>query len=131
MDESQDGGKFLIDGALLHRLGEKNTQIGIPSTTANDGFYLYLSVMEVAENFSSEVKIVGIKSDGGENLRVCREALELKYTNDYFSPHPSPYSAWSALHIYWQRLATRECNKSSRIMVRLTQNRKGLIYRSA
>ena len=39
--------------------------------------------MEVVENFGLEAKIVGITSDGGGNLRVCREALESKYTNDY------------------------------------------------
>ena len=78
MDESQDGGNFLIDGALLHRSGEKNTHIGMPSTTATDGVSLYLSVMEVVENFVLEAKIVGIKSDCGDNLRVCREAMESK-----------------------------------------------------
>ena len=34
--------------------------------------------------------IVGITSDGGGNLRVCRKALELKYTNDSVSPPPKP-----------------------------------------
>ena len=46
--------------------------------------------MEVMENFGLEEKIVGITSDGDGNLRVCREALESKYTNDsvFFSPKP-------------------------------------------
>ena len=58
----------------------------MPPTTTNDGISLYLSVMEVAENFGLEEKVVGIMSNGGGNIRVCREALELKYTNDSVSP---------------------------------------------
>ena len=73
----------------------------MPSTTATDGVSLSLSVMEVVENFGLEANIVGITSDGGGNLRVFREAMESKYTNDSIFPHPSPYSPWSALHIYW------------------------------
>ena len=34
--------------------------------------------------------IVGITSDGGGNLRVCREALESKYTNNYIPPPTKP-----------------------------------------
>ena len=46
--------------------------------------------MEVVNNFGSEEKIVVITSDGGGNIRVCREAMESKYTNDsVFSP-PNP-----------------------------------------
>ena len=46
--------------------------------------------MEVAENFGLEEKVVGIMSNGGGNIRVCREALESKYTNNsVFSP-PKP-----------------------------------------
>ena len=60
----------------------KNTHIGIPSTTSTNGVSLYFSVMEVVENFCLEANIVGITSDGGGNIRVCREALESKYTND-------------------------------------------------
>ena len=78
----------------------KNTHIGMTATTATDGVYLSLSDMEVVENFGLEAKIVGIMSDGGGNLQVFREALELKYTNDSVFPHPIPYSPWSALHIY-------------------------------
>ena len=63
----------------------------MPSTTATDDVSLSLSIMEVVENFGSEEKIVGIMSDGGGNLRVCREALESKYTNDYTPHPPSPY----------------------------------------
>ena len=100
----------------------KNTHIGMPSTTATDGVSLSLSVMEVVENFGLEAKIVGITSDGGGNLRVCREALESKYTNDSLFFHPRPYSPWIALHIYWQGLARREFNQSSWMMVRLTRN---------
>ena len=72
----------------------------MPSTTANDGVSVYLSVMEAVENFGLEAKILGITSDGGGNLQVCREVLESKYTNDSVFPHPSPYSPWSALLIY-------------------------------
>ena len=90
MDEPQDGGNFLIYGALLYRSVEKNTHIGMPSTTATDGGSLYSAVMEVVDNFGLEGKIVGITSDGGGNLWVCREALELKYTNDsvFFTQAP-------------------------------------------
>ena len=62
----------------------------MPYTTDTDGVSLYLSVMEVVENFGLEAKIVGINSDGGVNIRVCREALDLKYTNDSVSPPPNP-----------------------------------------
>ena len=78
----------------------KNTHIGMPSTTATDCVSLSLSVMEAVENFGLEAKIVGISSDGGGKLWVCREAQELKYTNYSVYPHPGPYSPWSALHIY-------------------------------
>ena len=54
----------------------KNTCIGMLSTTATDGVSLSLSVMQVVDNFVFEAKIVGIKIDGGGNLRFCREALE-------------------------------------------------------
>ena len=94
----------------------------MPSTTATDGVSLSLSVMKVVENFGLEAKIVGITSDSGGNLRVCREALEAKYTNDSVFPSPSPYSSWSVLHIYYQELARQECNQSSRMMVKLTRN---------
>ena len=56
----------------------KNTHIGMPSTTDNDGVSLYLSDMEVVENFGLEAKIVGITSDGSGNLRVCMEAMDSK-----------------------------------------------------
>ena len=52
------------------------------STTATDGASLSLSVMEVVENFGLQAKIVGITSDGAGNIRVCREAMDSKYTND-------------------------------------------------
>ena len=72
----------------------------MPSTTGTDVVSLYLSVMEVVENSGLEAKIVGITSDGGENLQVFREALESKYTNDSIFSHPRSYSPWSYLHIY-------------------------------
>ena len=100
----------------------KNTHIGMPSNTATDGASLYLYVMEVVEKFGLEGGIMGITSDGGDNLWVCREALESKYTNDSVFYQPSPYSPWSALHIYWKGLATRECNRLSRMMVMVTRN---------
>ena len=68
----------------------KNTDIGMPSTTSTDVVSLSLSVMEVVENFGSEAKIAGITSDGGGKLRVGREALESKYTNEYVFPTQAP-----------------------------------------
>ena len=68
----------------------KNTHTGMPSTTATDVVSLYFSVMEVVEIFGLEANIVGITSDGGENLQVCREALDSKYTNDFVFPPPKP-----------------------------------------
>ena len=94
----------------------------MPYTTATDGVSLSLSVKEVVENFGLEAKIVGVTSDGGGNLRFCRETLDSKYTNDSVFPHPGPYLPWSALHIYYQELARQECNQSSRMMVKLTRN---------
>ena len=77
-----------------------NTLFGMSSDTATGGVYLYFSIMEVVENFGLEVKIVGITSDGGGDLRFCREALDSKYTNDFVFFNPSPYSPWTAFHIY-------------------------------
>ena len=122
LDESQDRGNFLIDVALLHRSVEKNNDIGMPSTTATDGLSLSLSVLEVVENFGLEAKNVGITSDGGGNLRVCREALESKYTNDSVFPQPRTYSPWSVLRIYYQGIARRVCNQSSQMVVKLTSS---------
>ena len=62
----------------------------MPSTTDTDGVSLYLSVMEVVENFGLEENIVGITSDDCGNIRVCREALESKSTNNYVPPPPNP-----------------------------------------
>ena len=55
-----------------------NTHIGMPSATANGGVSPSLSVIEVVDNFGLEATIVGITSDGGGNIWVCREALESK-----------------------------------------------------
>ena len=55
-----------------------------------NGVSMSLSVMEVVENFGLEENIVGITSDGGGNIWVCREALESKYTKDSVFFHPSP-----------------------------------------
>ena len=82
----------------------------MPSTTATDGVSQSLPVMEVVENLGLEAKIVGITSDGGGNLLIFKDALESNYTNDSIFHHPSPYSPWSALHIYCQGLSRRECN---------------------
>ena len=41
-------------------------------TTSTCGVSLSKSVMEVVENFFLEEKIVGINSDGGENIWVYR-----------------------------------------------------------
>ena len=54
----------------------KNTHIGMHSTTATDGVSLFLSIMEVVENFGLKAKIVGVTSDGGGSLWVCSEELE-------------------------------------------------------
>ena len=68
LDESQDRVNFLVYGALLHRSIEKNTHIGMPSTTDTYGFYLSLYVMDEVDNYGLEAKIVGITSDGGGNI---------------------------------------------------------------
>ena len=104
------------------RIGMEPIYTRMPSTTATDGVSLSLSVMELVDNFGLEANIVGIKSDGGGNIWVYREELESKYTYDSVFFHPSPYSSWSALRIYYQGLARRECNQSSHILVRLTRN---------
>ena len=64
----------------------------MPSTTDTDGVYLSLSNMEVVEKFSLEENVVEINSDGGGKIRIFREALESKYTNDSVFHHPIPYS---------------------------------------
>ena len=94
----------------------------MPSTTANYGVSLSLSVMEVVENFGLEENIVGVTSDVGGNLWFFREALESKYTNDSVFTNPRSYSPLSALRIYWQGISRRECNQSSRMVAILTQN---------
>ena len=48
-----------------------------------------------------------------------------------FPPHLITYSTWIALHIYCKGIARREWNWSSKMMVRLTHNWQGGIYRSA
>ena len=60
------------------------------SATANDGVSVHFSVMELVENSGLKEKIVGITSAGGGNIRVCREALESKYTNDSIFYPPKP-----------------------------------------
>ena len=63
----------------------------MPSSTPTDGVSLSFSVMEVVASFGLEEKILGITSDGGGHILVCRESLESKYTNDSVLRHPSPY----------------------------------------
>ena len=92
------------------------------STTVTSSASLSKSIAEVVDNFGLEEKIVGITSEGGGNPSVCRESLESKYRNGSIIRHPSSSSPWIALRIYWQGLARRECNLSSRMMVKLTQN---------
>ena len=64
--------------------------IGSGGKHSNDGVYLYLSVMDVVDNSNLEAKIVGIISDDGGNVWVCREALKSKYTNDSVFPPLNP-----------------------------------------
>ena len=99
-----------------------NTHIGMSPTTATNGVYLYKTVSEVVDNFGLEAKIVGITSDGVGNIRVCREALNSKHSNESVFHHPNTSYPWSALCIYWQGLASLDCNISSQMMVRLTPN---------
>ena len=80
----------------------------MPSTTTTDGVSLSLSVMEVVESFGLEAKIVGITNDGGGNLRVLRDALESKYSNESIFHHPSPSSPRSVLHIYCKGMERQE-----------------------
>ena len=101
---------FLLMAQYCTGTERKNTHTGMPSTTATDGASLYLSFTEVVGNFVFEANIVGITSDGCGNLWVFRDALESNYTNESVFHHPSPYSPWSALHIYCQGLSRRECN---------------------
>ena len=108
-----------------------NTHIGMPSTTATDGVYLYNYVMKVVDNSGFEAKIVRIASDGGGNLWFCMESQKSKYINDSVFHHPIPFSPWSALHIYWQGIARWEFNRSSQIVVNLELNLQGIICRSA
>ena len=49
-----------------------NTPVGVPSTSATDSVSLSLSIMEAVQNFGLEAKIMGITSDVGGNLWVCR-----------------------------------------------------------
>ena len=42
----------------------------------------------MVDNFGLEANIVGITSDDGGNLRVCRESLESKYINEHFFSPP-------------------------------------------
>ena len=77
----------------------------MPSTTATDGISLSLSVIEVVETFGLEAKIMGITSDGGGNLWVCREALDSKYTNDSVFTQPNPLFTMECL----AHIITRYC----------------------
>ena len=113
---------FLLTAHYCTGPERKKTHIGMPSTTAIDGVSLYFYVMEVVDNSNLEAKIVGITSDDGGNLWVCREALKSKYTNDFVFHHSSPYSPWITLRIYWKGLVRWECNQSIQMMVRLIPN---------
>ena len=62
--------------------------------------------MEVVENFGLETKIVGIKSGGGVNIRVCREALESKYTNNSIFPLPNPLFTMECLERQERKILT-------------------------
>ena len=73
-----------------------NTHIGMLSTTASDYFSVSKYVAEVVENLGLEAKIVGDMSGCGGNLRVCRETLESKYSNNSVFHHPIPSSTWIA-----------------------------------
>ena len=48
---------------------------------------------------------MGITSDVGGNIQVCREALESKYINDSFFPHPIPSFAME----YLANILARAC----------------------
>ena len=99
-----------------------NSHIGMPYTTDTDDVSLSKYVMEVVDNFGLEENIVGIISDDGGNIQVCREVMESKYSNDSVFHQPIPSSSLSALHKYWKVLVRQECNRLSRMVVRLTLN---------
>ena len=86
------GGVFSLTAHYCTGPERNKTIIGMPYTTAADCVSLSLYVMEVVDNVGLESNIVGIKSDGGGNIWVCREALESKYTNDSIFYHLIPYS---------------------------------------
>ena len=99
-----------------------NSHIVMPYITDTDDVSLSKYVMEVVDNFGLEENIVGIISDDGGNIQVCREVMESKYSNDSVFHQPIPSSSLSALHKYWKVLVRQECNRLSRMVVRLTLN---------
>ena len=99
---------FLLESHYCTCPERNNTNIGMSAANVTDGVSLSSYIMEVVDNFGLEANIVGITSDGGGNIWICREALESKYTNDSDFHHPIPYLRWSDLHIYWQGLARQE-----------------------
>ena len=48
----------------------------MPSTNGTDVVFLSKSVTEVVDNFGLEERILGIKSDSGENIWVCNRAVK-------------------------------------------------------
>ena len=73
--------RFSLAAHYCTSIGINNTHIWMLSTTATGGVSLSTYVMGLVENFGLEAKIVGITSDGHDNIWVCRDALELKYRN--------------------------------------------------
>ena len=60
---------FSVTAHYCTGIDRKKNHIGMPSTTATDVVSMYLSVVEVVDKFSLGLKVLGITSDGGGNLR--------------------------------------------------------------
>ena len=59
----------------------EHAHIGIPITTSTDGESLAVTVGNVINQFNLGPKLVGITSDGGNNLAICKAILESAFVN--------------------------------------------------
>ena len=69
-------GIFYLTEQYCTSPNRNNTHIAMLSTNGIDGVSMYKYVTEMGYNSVLEENIVVITSDGGGNLRFCRESLE-------------------------------------------------------
>ena len=68
--------------SLTGYYGSQHVHLGMPwSANGTDGASLAIPVGECIQIFNLQNKVVSYTSDGGSNLKTCKEALDLKVNN--------------------------------------------------